>query len=171
MSITTKSGDNGKTTTVNCSCQSKGDYLFEVLGNLDELISHVGYDGWVCKIVQEQLFTICESLASGKQSACFALPIFDALCKFGESQLKKKNRYPDDFIHVGTNGLAKEIHIVRCVCRRLERSLVRYRDEYGGKFDSTILKAINRLSDALYLSACYEEDEIIYVNKRRNDAK
>lgn len=169
MSITTKSGDNGKTTTVNCCCQSKGDYLFEVLGTLDELISHVGYERWIGKIIQEQLFTICESLASGKPTACFSLPIFDAMCKYVEEELNKKNCYPTDFIHVGTTSEAREAHIARSVCRRLERRLVRYRDEYGGKFDSTILKAINRLSDVLYLIGCYEEDTIFYVKKGNNE--
>ena len=171
MGITTKTGDNGKTSSFSCNCQSKGDYLFEVLGNLDELISHIGYEGWIGKVIQEQLFQICESLATRKPTACFALPIFNAICAWAEEQLKKDGKYPSDFIYAGTNEGARQSHITRAVCRRVERSLVRYRDEHGGQFDSTILKAINRLSDALYLLACYNEDKIIYVNRKDRNAK
>lgn len=171
MSITTKSGDEGKTTTVNCNCQSKGDYLFEVLGTLDELMAHIGYMTETSQIIQQQLYDICEHLSYKKESVCFVLPVFEAFYKSAEEETIKAGKYPKDFIHIGTSSESRDAHICRTICRRLERTLVRYRDEYNGNFDSTILSAINRLSDILYLVACFHEEKIIYVNKRRDDAK
>jgi cob(I)alamin adenosyltransferase len=149
MSIYTKRGDGGKTSTF-AGPMSKSDALAEVLGSIDELNSWIGlirFNNRILKNMQRNLMDITSCLAGSKKKLRVGETrklekLIDKLT--GELPPLKNFIYP-----VG------EIQIARAVCRRAEREIVRISNS---KFlisndQKNILKYMNRLSDALFVMA------------------
>lgn len=167
MSITTKKGDKGKTTLPNCNYCAKDEYIFEVLGEIDGLISWIGYP--FVKI-QRPLFKIVKMLAIQTSLNCDMareLKDLENYCEELTRLLNYANKYPTDFILPSTCEKARQLHYARVLTRKIERMLLKYRNQYQGKFSDYILQYMNRLSDYFYLAACKKEDEIIYVNGKK----
>ncbi len=66
-------------------------------------------------------------------------------------------RIVENFILPGGSKAAAQLHVARCVCRRAERETIAVaRDEKVGK---QVIAHLNRLSDALFVMARFENHE------------
>lgn len=145
MSVYTKTGDKGKTSTFNGTRVSKNSRLINAIGSLDELNSYLGIIGGLSKI-QENLFTINAILAGAK----LKFP------KNATSNLEVEIDKMEAKLPVQTNFLiysgslkSRQLYFARALCRKAERKLV------GLNPKPQILKYINRLSDYLFILARY----------------
>lgn len=143
---------------------SKSSPVFDVIGTLDELNSHLGHarDLLLCD-GDTTLSPILEEV----QLTIFRVSSSIVLCKpFAESEgkvseLEKQIDKLDaqlpplkGFIVPGGSGVpaSSQLHIARTVCRRAERDYVRYCN--GGENDRlSVIPFVNRLSDFLFVAA------------------
>lgn len=164
-SISTGSGDQGLSSDLRSNRIPKSHPLFQVLGDLDELNSHLG----LCKaylkrrlrrpfrraadklaVLQPQLQSLMSYIASYKASE---VNMHNELDGWIEEQERHGGGLPPVLVHPGRNTLSASIHIARTVCRRAERSLESYiREEKKGELRSANIY-LNRLSDYLFLLA------------------
>lgn len=178
--IYTRTGDEGITSLYNGERLTKESHVFSVLGDLDELSSHIGMSREYItnknsslhnylKVIQSLLLDI---------GAAVATPIDNS------SRMKLNKTYFDEkhidvlenkidemdstleplktFIIPGGGKLSCSLHICRSVCRRAEREiwLLINRD----KVDIHIGRFLNRLSDFFFVAARYVSDgDDIYI--------
>jgi cob(I)alamin adenosyltransferase len=168
----TRKGDKGTTKLFNCPTGkrvSKSDYVFEVLGSLDELNSLIGYTKVLAKkekiklkIKEKRLNKSYEELLEDIQHALFTLQ-----ASFAGSDKKLKK---DDisFLEEAIDGIEKEIpkinsflvpghselsaflDILRSNSRRLERTCVKFKVNHKQKVNENHLVFLNRLSSFFY---------------------
>ncbi len=183
--IYTRTGDDGSTGMADGSRLSKGDALFAVMGDVDELNSHVGLvraqlsqaitaasEGGqplperlqsqladfsqALIIIQHLLFNIGGELAMPEYEGITATHI-DWL----EQQIDAMNStLPPlkDFILPTGSVLVSQLHVARTVCRRAERQAVILQQERPEAIRSTAVSLINRLSDWLFVAARFCTD-------------
>lgn len=166
-SVYTRSGDCGQATCFNEDGSAiklpKSSAVFDVMGTLDELNSHLGHarDLLIC-----DGDTILSPILEELQLCIFHVSSAIIMNKpFSESEAKvlKMEKQIDEFdnqlpplkgfIIPGGSGVpaSSQLHIARTVCRRAERDYVKY---CGGKSDEiSVLPFINRLSDFLFVAA------------------
>lgn len=142
---------------------SKSSAVFDVIGTLDELNSHLGHardlllcDGdtslsGILEGLQLSIFQVSSAIVLGKPFAGSAEKVLEIERKIDEldAQLPPLR----GFIIPGGSGVpaSSQLHIARTVCRRAERDYVRYCD---GKPDAlSVLPFVNRLSDFLFVAA------------------
>lgn len=159
MPIYTRTGDTGQTSLLGGKRVLKCEELVDVYGSLDELNSWVGLVSAKIEaadvqqfltLIQADLFTIGSHLAGWKADLA---PLekrvkemetrIDAL----DAELAKIN----NFILPGGTELAALIHVVRGVCRRVERQAVGL--ALRQKIDPRIITYLNRLSDLFFMLA------------------
>jgi len=156
--VTTKTGDDGSTGMGDGSRVSKGNFIIQVIGELDELNSWLGlissskalkdYKSFLQNI-QSLIFVISADLTTKSKTS------FDK--KHIEKLENETNKLNDNlpllanFILPGGSKESSCIHIARTVCRKVERSLVRVSE--SEEIDSYLLIFINRLSDFLFTLA------------------
>ena len=165
--ITTRGGDEGFSTLYNGERRSKDDLVFQVLGDLDELNSFLG---WVkaeepgfpfrdeVESLQSNLFRIGAEVATPTSD-----PRFHSLDNLTDQDvrileiLEKKVldsiALPDRFVLPGGCPLSARLDICRTVCRRAERSLVALIRSRGLRELATCQRYLNRMSDYLYILA------------------
>jgi len=143
MTITTKTGDQGKTTCGNQRVD-KDDILVETVGEMDELESVLELVNIDEKILSD-LRGIMGEL--GNDSGFNKL---DSRIKQLEQEIKNENINLEKFLNFKTQK-AKEINWSRTICRRMERRLVSLNKER--KIRNEILIYFNRLSDYLFIKA------------------
>lgn len=164
MKIYTKKGDNGYTYSKNTKDNKvlKCDELIEALGNIDELNSSLGlalaeddtngiYVETLLKI-QNDLFVVGAILAGLDEKSELDIKYLEDKIDFLEEHLiPLKN-----FILPGGTKLAASLHNCRSICRRTERSLVKYlaNNSLLEKYNNLIIY-LNRLSDLLFVLARY----------------
>lgn len=164
IKVSTKTGDKGVTGLANGERLPKSEPVFEAIGSIDELNSWLGLvvaklDGGYPKqkkfllYVQDKLFIMGGELAQA------------AKCEITEKFLTKIEKETETlqgdmaegwhtkFLLPGGTEMASWIDIARTVCRRAERVLVTYSNQY--KVSPTLLKSVNRLSDYLYVLRCW----------------
>jgi len=141
--ITTKTGDQGKTTCGNQRVD-KDDLLVEVVGEMDELESVLELVNIDEKILND-LRGIMGELGSGLESEKLELRVREL-----ETEIENEKINLEKFLNF-KNQKAKELNWARTVCRRVERRLVSLNKER--KIRSEILKYFNRLSDYLFMKA------------------
>ena len=157
-SITTKTGDNGTTGLADGSRVDKDCVRMDALGDLDELNSVLGIlvasiknsplAGQIRQI-QNMLFDMGAELALPEHTL-----ITEQHLEELEQQVAELNRQLpplQEFILPGGNLSAAHAHHARAVCRRAERKLLRL--SRSEQVNSWTLKAINRLSDLLFVMA------------------
>lgn len=169
--VYTRGGDKGETSLVNGSRISKSDERINLYGDLDELNSHLGH--FLSLLESEEKFTQIQTLSQKIQSALFDLGSRLAC----ESQFWDKYKLPEIKIELinemeaqideldgelpkmkyfilpsGTHA-ASYSHIVRTVCRRVERKLVGFGSE--NTIPTNSLEFLNRLSDYLFVVGRY----------------
>lgn len=153
---------------------SKADFLFEVLGGLDELNSWLG----LCSVEAEKIFKRNKALVNiyrilrEIQNTLFIAQAEVATIGLGIEKNDKtitqvKIDYLEDiikkideelpplknFIIPGGSELSVHLDIARAVSRRVEKATVRFSKKKN--LSATMLKYLNRLSSALFALARY----------------
>ncbi len=181
--IYTRTGDDGTTGMADGSRVSKADILFTVMGDIDELNSHIGLVrahlaqmneannqqpsehlqqlddadfAQALVIIQHLLFNIGGELAMPEYEAISATHI-DWL----EQQIDGMNTsLPPlkDFILPTGSVLVSQLHVARTVCRRAERQAVLLQQQNPTAIRQTAIRLVNRLSDWLFVAARFCTD-------------
>jgi cob(I)alamin adenosyltransferase len=155
MSIYTRTGDDGTTATYGGIRKPKSDLLFYAIGTVDELTSFIGLvinklkrkdDRLFLTQIQKDLYLVMAVLAGGKKDlshlAQEVKKIEEKIDKL-ESDLPKLNK----FILPQGSELSSWFHVLRSVCRRAERNVVKFKNNL------VIVKYLNRLSDLFFVIA------------------
>lgn len=167
----TKTGDEGMTALGNRQKVRKNALRVEAYGDVDELNSVLGValaNGLSPRLAEE---------LSGIQNELFhlgadlAFPINDEsgfeVPRIEERHVEKLETLIDDLIEAvgpaenfvipgGSLGAA-HLHVARATCRRAERKVVALDEDEG--VGTELLRYLNRLSDALFAMARYENRE------------
>lgn len=162
MKIYTKTGDLGETSLLGGTRISKGELQIESFGTVDELNSYMGLirdQIWKIPVVnelieiQDRLFTIGSHLANDKNKSGIKLPeITDLDVERLEKEIDEMNESLPPmtaFVLPGGHTTVSYTHIARCICRRVERQVVRLSKVW--EVDPIIIKYLNRLSDYLFV--------------------
>ena len=178
MPIYTRTGDDGTTALFGGKRVLKCEELVDVYGSLDELNSWVGLISSQIKdtdikrflsTIQSDLFTVGSVLAGWKGSLVTIekrVPEMEKRIDVMEKDLPKLT----NFILPGGSQLGACIHVMRSICRRVERQTVALKTAFDKTqdkpFDKTqdkrevreedmkiILKYLNRLSDLFFMLA------------------
>lgn len=182
LKITTKTGDKGSTSLFGGRRVSKASPYVELVGELDELQSFLGWCRWGGGRRGRRDFADLIDRLQGDVYRIMSIAGFEMKCPKGirainEEDVKFLEKEAEKycamiakqmkFIKPGSTEIAARLHIARCVCRRAERRCV----ACEGKVSSTvadgaqevfgfILKYLNRLSDLLFAMAYSFEKEI-----------
>ena len=178
--IYTRTGDDGSTGMADGSRVSKADSLFSVMGDIDELNSHIGLVrahlaqtvmdenqqadfSQALVIIQHLLFNIGGELSMPEYEGVNATHI-DWL----EQQIDAMNTtLPPlkDFILPTGSLLVSQLHVARTVCRRAERQAVLLQQQRPESIRPTAVSFINRLSDWLFVAArfCTNPEQVSEV--------
>src|SRR4029077_7857206 len=169
--IYTRTGDEGLTGLGGGQRVPKDSPRVTTYGTVDELNSQIGVAlaTGLCErlaaelpLIQNELFDLGSALATpAKSQARHPVPTVET------RHIDKLERLIDEFNAVVgplTNFLlpggslgASQLHVARTICRRAEREATSLaRDEAIGP---TVLPYLNRLSDALFVMARYENHE------------
>lgn len=158
--IYTKTGDKGETSLASGKRVSKADPQVELYGTVDELNSSIGIGISFLnnEIQKEKLYQIQSLLFElGSELAGFRVNnesvIYESDIEFLEKEIDTmQEEIPPmkSFILPGGNQAASFFHLSRTICRRLERLMVKQREENKEIFEVSI-KFINRLSDYLFV--------------------
>ncbi|HUP23767.1 MAG TPA: cob(I)yrinic acid a,c-diamide adenosyltransferase [Thermoanaerobaculia bacterium] len=170
--VYTRTGDDGTTALATGERVPKDSLRVQVCGTIDELSSHVGValaqriSGRLApelRRIQNDLFHLGAELATPQapgdaaprgpviedRHAAALEQLMDAL---GEGLSPLEN-----FVLPGGSPPAAQLHVARTVCRRAERELVRLAREEAVAGPN--LRYLNRLSDALFVMARFENVE------------
>ena len=163
MPIYTKTGDQGTTSFYGGKRISKSDPQIEAYGSIDELLSFIGlavsrmFKKELTQLltpIQKDLYQIMASL-SGKELNLKPLEkrvvFFEQIIDNSTLKLPKLT----GFILLQGSEISSWFHILRTVCRRVERNVVKYFNNVTMKqFNHIIiLKYLNRLSDLFFIFA------------------
>ncbi|SHH40764.1 cob(I)yrinic acid a,c-diamide adenosyltransferase [Thermosipho atlanticus] len=167
--ISTKTGDNGKTSLANGERVDKDNLRVEVYGVLDELNSYLGLakqyldekEKDVIEDIQRTIFRLSSELAKGERFVkLIDINEIEKLTILVEKYEKTLNL--KGFILPGSNFASAILDICRTIARRAERRIVSLSKNENVRKE--ILAYINRLSDLLFVIARYvEKDNIKYV--------
>ncbi len=156
--ITTRTGDGGTTGLADGSRLSKNHPRIALIGDLDELNSHLGVlraqvliedINAVLLDIQHHLFDIGGELALPGRCviATNQLLVLDAAIATYNQQLPPLR----EFVLPGGNTAAAQAHVARSVCRRVERGFVGQLVELA--LNPVSVQYMNRLSDLLFVLA------------------
>ena len=165
--IYTRTGDKGETGLVGGSRVSKSNIRIELLGEVDELNSHLGVlrtllakESYTRPLemisrIQNELFDLGAELATPPEAQRPGSPVTEP------AHVTRLENWIDEltegipeltsFVLPGGTELNASAHVARTVCRRLERTLVRAHEAAG--ISSPLLGYVNRLSDLLFAMA------------------
>lgn len=161
-SIATTRGDGGQTGLAGGIRVSKASIRVDSYGNIDELISTVGFARSICEdaeiaafaqSIQTELFKIGSALATPPESPKPQVPVDMALTDRLTAEVHRLESLEgmlSDWTVSGAHTAAAAFDVARTVCRRAERGVVRLADA-GGAIQPGILAYLNRLSDLLWL--------------------
>src|SRR5215204_2381118 len=109
--------------------------------------------------VQTWLFRSPSDKGKGPDGA--RLSVTDAQVEWLEGEIDKLNTELaplQSFILPGGSPAAAYLHLARTVCRRAERIMVELKDKPGERVTPAALKYVNRLSDFLFVSSRFMND-------------
>ena len=165
MKIYTKSGDKGRTSLATGKRVSKSDLSLEAYGTADELNSYVCLlrsevagcgAAWAQNVdkqlgwLQNRLFDLGAVLAgSDMVFAAENVSKVEEWIDEMQSELEELRA----FILPGGSREVSLCHVCRCVCRRLERSMVVWHEESGENVAESVWEFVNRLSDYCFVLA------------------
>ncbi|MFQ5637502.1 MAG: cob(I)yrinic acid a,c-diamide adenosyltransferase [bacterium] len=166
--VYTRKGDNGETHLGGGQTVAKDASRIKAYGTVDELNSVIGIVlafqpspkvQTALTEIQHQLFVLGGDLCVlDEDKKKWPMPVIEAAHVDELEQLIDKLNTElkplEDFILPGGTQAAVFLHQARCVCRRAERLVVHLSREE--KLGSHVLKYLNRLSDALFVLARYE---------------
>ncbi|WP_319370987.1 cob(I)yrinic acid a,c-diamide adenosyltransferase [uncultured Ilyobacter sp.] len=163
MSISTKTGDKGKTSLWSGERVEKSSIRVEAYGTVDELNSFLADAKYYVKIervkeiiseIQDDLFKVGGAIAS---IGAFKYPVTekDVDRITGYIQEFEREISFKGFVIPGTTIQSAKLDICRSIARRSERRVITLsKDE---DIDENVKKYLNRLSDLIYIMARYEE--------------
>ena len=161
-SIATTRGDGGQTGLAGGIRVSKASLRVDTYGNVDELISTLGFARSICedgaiadftRSVQRELFKIGSALATPPESPKPQVPIDAEMVDRLTSEVHRLEAIDgmlSDWSVAGAHTAAAAFDMARTICRRAERGTVRLA-EAGEPVLPAILAYLNRLSDLLWL--------------------
>lgn len=164
MKITTKTGDDGSSALFSGKRLLKNSKVFDVLGNLDELNSFLGFVKVEFKKInnlekiilterlQDDVYRIMSIVGFEMKAPKEIKMINEEDVMFLEDEMEKFKSITQGlskFVKPGESEISARLHLCRSVCRRAERSFVDYSENFES--DSVILKYLNRLSDLLFV--------------------
>lgn len=169
--IYTRTGDDGTAALGTKERVSKDSQRVEAYGELDELNSTIGVAlaTGLCdrvsrslRVIQNELFILGSDLAYPHESAKeTSVPRIEARHVLGLEtlidELLVEVGMLDNFVLPGGSLGASLIHVSRTTCRRAERRLVKLAREE--QVSAASIQYLNRLSDALFVLARYENRE------------
>ncbi len=171
MKIYTKTGDKGSTSLTSGERVSKSALRVEAYGTVDELNSFIGLlrsqltgdlkqevDALLFE-TQNELFNLGTHLSTQDTKKMPPLRLNIAYPVKLESEMDRMTaQLPPlkNFVLPGGSKLAAQTHILRTICRRAERFVVRvHESETSGGLDSQVILHLNRLSDYFFVLARY----------------
>lgn len=162
MKIYTRTGDDGTTSLSGGRRVPKYHIRIEAYGSVDELISWIGLlrscpvndsRSKILVYIQDQLMICAATLAAdpeGNKAPKLSLDTKCALKLEKEiDRMEKKLPVLKNFVLPGGNIFVSYCDIARCVCRRVERKVLRLNQTE--KTPEIICKFLNRLSDYLFI--------------------
>jgi cob(I)alamin adenosyltransferase len=162
MSIATKRGDGGETSLAGGIRVSKSDLRVESYGSVDELNTFLGFARSICQNkeiaawteeIQRTLFRVGSALAtppeSKKKPPAISNEDVDKLTDLVH-KIEATEGILADWSLPGAHTESAAYEVARTVCRRAERSAVRF-VENGGVVPAEVLAYLNRLSDVIWL--------------------
>ncbi|MBI4008878.1 cob(I)yrinic acid a,c-diamide adenosyltransferase [Candidatus Roizmanbacteria bacterium] len=163
MSIYTRTGDKGTTSLFGGKRVYKSDPQVEAYGSVDELNSFIGLAISKSKNKEEKAFLtsiqqdlyIIMSYLSGAKVNLKSIGIKVARFEKEIDKIEKLLPKLSLFILPGGNEISSWFHILRVICRRAERNVVRISSNYEPRTTNyeLILKYLNRLSDLFFILA------------------
>jgi len=152
VKIYSLTGDSGTTSLAGGKRVAKHSQKIEAYGSIDELIAWIGLLRDHKENIQrkDMLIYIQNQLMSCINDKNI-LPDEDCL-NILESEIDKMEATLTplhDFILPGGDILISYCHIIRCVCRRAERAVVKLNETE--KMPPIVIKFLNRLSDYLFV--------------------
>lgn len=166
----TKTGDDGTTGLIGGNRVSKSSLRVNCYGTIDEANSMLGmaYAFSDCDFVknkiqeiQKKLFSLGAELASDEKGlavigggliTCLDAEDLEDLIDLCTETTGRQT----SFVIPGVNKASSSLHVARTIIRRAERNIVRTREK-GEQIRDDVLRYVNRLSDAVYALARYEE--------------
>lgn len=165
MKIYTRTGDDGKSSTLSGKRVSKDSAIMQVNGTVDELNAFIGlasaYNNHeeieeILEEIQSDLFVIGTEITLSEKSDTNKIKISQHRINHLEELIDSiTDKLPKlkNFILPGGSLLASHLHLARTVCRRAERTLVKFIDETD--LNTFALQYLNRLSDLLFVLSRY----------------
>ncbi|RLD23322.1 MAG: cob(I)yrinic acid a,c-diamide adenosyltransferase [Bacteroidetes bacterium] len=160
--IYTKEGDKGETSLIGGRRVPKYDPRIEAYGCVDELMAHTSLlrDLVEDPVLKENLLTILDiQMATSSMLAVDFDDIPEGIPRIGSDQVTFLENLIDEmdatleplhsFIIPGGHPAISQAHIVRTVCRRTERSILKLMKE--SEVDEIIVQFYNRLSDYFFV--------------------
>ncbi len=179
QSISTKTGDDGRTSLANGERVAKDSLVIELIGVLDELNSWLGLivtrlpkklkaHGDELRTLQQDIYQLSAVLAQAPQVEFRSnrLERVESAAAALEEQLEEN--WHQKFLYPGGTELGAQLDLARTVCRRVERLAVKYNRET--ELGPLIIKYLNRLSDYLYLLRCYFNQVLKHTEKEFSQA-
>lgn len=180
MSIATKHGDGGQTGLTGGMRVSKADLRVESYGTVDELNAHLGFARSIChsrevaawtEEIQRTLFRVGAVLATPQQIETTPAITADDVDNLTDlvHKIEATEGILADWSLPGGHPESGAYEMARTVCRRAERSVVRF-VESGNTVQPEVLAYLNRLSDVLWLFGRLIELNAGVNSKLRDDA-
>lgn len=168
--IYTRTGDKGTTALFGGSRVEKDNLRVEAYGTIDEVISSMGVAYSFIQdeelkneiaYIQKQLFVLGAELASDEKGLKNLKEIIqqkdiDELEKIIDKYMGKAVPFKG-FVTPGKSTASAMLHVARTVARRAERAIITLNRE--NQVREEIKKYVNRLTDALYAMARFEEEK------------
>ncbi len=168
MSISTKTGDSGYTSTLRGERIPKFHLITEAVGVIDESNSLAGLarafteSKRIKRIllqIQKQLLIIGAELSASNGGRPPKKTISESDVRWLEKlteQLEEVLELPPGFVAFGQKGSASHLDVARTSIRKAERIVVKMHS--NNMISNTyLLRFLNRLSDLIFVIACFEE--------------
>ncbi len=167
MKIYTKQGDKGFTRLADGIGLSKSDFRLEAIGDIDELNAHIGL--LICQVdsdlaaklqaIQSSLFVLGAHVASDSKQALGNMELISlkdiVALEDNIDEMAAKLAPMRFFILPGGHQTIATAQITRTVCRRAERSLIRWVQASEHTDYEVAMAYLNRLSDYLFMMCRY----------------
>jgi len=174
MSISTKTGDKGKTGLWSGERVWKDDLRVEAYGTIDELNSFMGEAKHYVtekqifeqiEIIQNDLFRVAGQLAS--KDTLYVVPLVDSDI---ENLTKQVHEYESrielaGFVIPGSTISSAKLDICRTIARRAERIIISLKKTED--IPEVLIQYINRLSDLLFMMARCEEKKVDKIQPKK----
>jgi cob(I)alamin adenosyltransferase len=171
--IYTRSGDDGTTSLGSRERVPKDALRVQAYGTVDELNSTIGVAiaSGLCDrlaellpVIQNELFHLGSDLSFYKEDKeKYGIPQIEtrhvAKLEAAIDAMSEVVGPLENFILPGGSIGAAHLQVARTVCRRAERQAITLAREEGGEFNTNVIRYLNRLSDALFVMARYENHE------------